>query len=297
MVETTKTPDGGERFILKLNTTGMETTDKEKLSAGWEDLANSGEEGFNLAMKLFKYCFYKGGIGFTPKTFMHLLPNSIKEKIPNYIKSFRSQRVLHPEYVVDQFIRNNWSNNKVCPKISNAEDFVEFNEYFTEGLVDAGHIANFYGLDYCRIKINGKEELFKINRSQDEMGSEELTLIKTTPLGNNGEYLEISLSDIEKSLDNTEIALSDETPDSVESIPETVETTTVAKTNKEKQMYLDMIARVMIQEKIDEFKAKSSDEQQTFKGPMKKFFTKAFAEKGIEFNMDNFDKLWETFCN
>ena len=40
------------------------------------------KEDFNLCMKLFKYCFYKGGIGFTPKTFMHLLPNSIKKEIP-----------------------------------------------------------------------------------------------------------------------------------------------------------------------------------------------------------------------
>lgn len=294
MVETTKTPDGGERFILKLETTGMETTDKEKLSAGWEDLA---KEDFNLCMKLFKYCFYKGGIGFTPKTFMHLLPNSIKKEIPKYIESFKAQRVLHPEYVVDQFIRNNWQNNKLVPKIQDAEDFVEFNENISLGIVDNNYHSLFRGLNYCRIKINGKDVLFKINKFKNEADQWIVQLVKTTPLGNNGEYLEISKSNIEKTMDNTEIAIDDNTPDFPNAMPDVVENIKVSKTDKEKQYYLDLIARVITQDKVAEFKAKSSDEQQSFKPGMKKFFTKAFAKQGIEFNMEEFDKLFETFCS
>lgn len=294
MVETTKTPDGGERFILKLETTGMETTDKEKLSAGWEDLA---KEDFNLCMKLFKYCFYKGGIGFTPKTFMHLLPNSIKKEIPKYIESFKAQRVLHPEYVVDQFIRNNWQNNKLVPKIQDAEDFVEFDENISLGIVDNNYHSLFRGLNYCKIKLNGKDVLFKIDRMKDETGQLIIKLTKTTPLGNNGEYLEISKSNIEKTMDNTEIAIDDNTPDFPNAMPDVVENTKVSKTDKEKQYYSDLIARVITQDKVAEFKAKSSDEQQSFKPGMKKFFTKAFAKQGIEFNMEEFDKLFETFCS
>jgi hypothetical protein len=59
---------------LKINVTGLDTEAKSKLTSGWLDLYKSGEEGKKLALDLFKYCFYKGGIGFNPQTFMHLFP-------------------------------------------------------------------------------------------------------------------------------------------------------------------------------------------------------------------------------
>jgi len=59
---------------LKINVTGLDTEAKSKLTSGWLDLYKSGEEGQKLALDLFKYCFYKGGIGFNPQTFMHLFP-------------------------------------------------------------------------------------------------------------------------------------------------------------------------------------------------------------------------------
>jgi hypothetical protein len=37
-------------------------------------LYKSNEEGKKLAIDLVKYFFFKGGIGFSPKTPLHLLP-------------------------------------------------------------------------------------------------------------------------------------------------------------------------------------------------------------------------------
>jgi hypothetical protein len=58
----------------------MEQMQKDKLSSGWADLYKENPE---LAKKLFIYNFFKGGLGFSPKTFMNLVPISMKESIEN----------------------------------------------------------------------------------------------------------------------------------------------------------------------------------------------------------------------
>lgn len=291
-IDTTNTPSGEERFILKLETTGMDTIDKNRLTAGWEDLV---EKDFNLSMKLFKYCFYRGGIGFTPKTFMSLLPNSIKTKIPKYIESFKNQIVLNPEYVVDQFVRNNWQNNKLAPRIQDAEDFIDFNENKTHGIVDFNYLSVFNGIEFCRIRLNKKDKLFKVFRGKDRFGNSAISLVETTPLGNNGEYLEISLNDIEKSMDDTTLEVEDF--DNTIVSPAVTENSITNNTVIHNQKYVDLIAKSMAQDKIKEFKLMSSDTQKSYKPGMKTFFTNKFKKLGIEFNMEEFDKLFETLCS
>ena len=80
-------------------------------------------------------------------------------------------------------------------------------------------------------------------------------------------------------------------------MPDIAEGSKVNTTHTDKQRYADLISRAISQEKIAEFKAKPSSEQQGFKRGMKTFFEKKFASLGIEFNMEEFDKLFETFCS
>lgn len=110
------------RAVLRVDTTGLTTQDKEKLGDAWADLYRSGERGKKLAEHLFYYNFWRTGIGFSPKSFMNLFPSRLKEEIPNYMESFR----VHSDKfaanvtgstVLDQFVRNNVDNNKLVPRI------------------------------------------------------------------------------------------------------------------------------------------------------------------------------------
>lgn len=55
---------------------GLQRYEKNSIVEGWEEIADKDPE---LAKDLFFYCFYKLGYGFSPVTFMHLVPSKVKE--------------------------------------------------------------------------------------------------------------------------------------------------------------------------------------------------------------------------
>lgn len=103
--------DKSGRPTLKIDTTGLDTGQKERLSSGWIDLHRVNPE---LSLKLFEYCFFRGGIGFNPKTFMNLVPVFIKERIPHYTETFERLPFTEASSIMDQFIRHNWNEKKAC---------------------------------------------------------------------------------------------------------------------------------------------------------------------------------------
>ena len=184
------------RPYLMINITGMDEQRKEELRSAWIDLHKEDPE---LSQMLFNYSFFRAGIGFSPKTFMSLVPTYVKEKLKSkdgnasYVDTYRNFPEVIPDLVIDQFIRNNWTNNKLVP-IKGGKD--------THYNVDVKHnrltvyrpeeIADLAGISYMKTKVNNNTYLWHLTSDKGE----ELVFELMKPLGNNGEYLEMSTSEI-----------------------------------------------------------------------------------------------------
>ena len=184
------------RPYLMINITGMDEQRKEELRSAWIDLHKEDPE---LSQMLFNYSFFRAGIGFSPKTFMSLVPTYVKEKLKSkndnatYVDTYRNFPTVANNLVIDQFIRNNWENNKLVPRKGGKD---------THYNVDVKHnkltvyrpeeIADLAGISYMKTKVNNNTYLWHLTSDKGE----ELVFELMKPLGNNGEYLEMSTSEI-----------------------------------------------------------------------------------------------------
>lgn len=102
--------------VLNININGMDMEYKERLTAGWSDLY---KEDPKLAVNLFNYAFWRGGIGFTPKTFMGLLPLNMKMGMEHYMDSFIGSFDIDENNLIRQFGLHNSKEHslvKSCKK-------------------------------------------------------------------------------------------------------------------------------------------------------------------------------------
>lgn len=92
-------PDTGF-WNLTLSTRGLDNTDVENLKAAWTQLLEdeqrriaelpdtaSENERQNLALQLFEYNYMKGGLSFSPKTFIRLAPSQVRLAVPGYYEN------------------------------------------------------------------------------------------------------------------------------------------------------------------------------------------------------------------
>ena len=191
------------RSYLTIKITGMEEQAKEELRSAWIDLHRVDPK---LSQDLFNYSFFIAGIGFSPKTFMALVPTLVKEKLKSndgkvsYVDTYRNFPEVVPDIVIDQFIRNNWNNNKLVPMKGgkNTHYNVDLKKgalrvYRTEEKADLADVK------YMKTKQNGGTYLWQFVKEENN----DLVYKRVSPLGNNGEYIEMSTSDIKKSLKET----------------------------------------------------------------------------------------------
>lgn len=193
------------RATLQVNTTGLDTIQKSKYEDAWTELHKINPK---LSTQLYIYNLYKGGIGFNPKTFMHLLPIYVKERLDNYIGTFRNLPSVDPLTIIDRFIRNNWTDKNLVPSVK----YKEGQFYTTENgdiVINKKNISQFKNFDWF---ISSNEELstlYKRKFYQEETGT--LIFEEVTPLGNNGEYIEIQ----ETALNNTDRVIEDTSEESI----------------------------------------------------------------------------------
>ena len=173
--------DTGE-FSLELSTTGMDQQKKDRLSASWYELYKKNQP---LAMDLFNYCFFKGGIGFNPKTFMNLLPLQMRESIQGYKESFTNIPTESAKYILEQFLAHNTSNHKLFPIKEGKKDAVG------GGLIiqDKAELSQYADTPAFRIKDSNNRWRYLL---LDKVTEDALAYKEIIPLGDNGEYLEMS---------------------------------------------------------------------------------------------------------
>ena len=185
------------RAFLSIKLTGEDETVKETYRNAWIDLHKSNPE---LSQQLFEYCFFRAGIGFSPKTFMAVVPTYVKERLQKklsngetatYLDTYRRFPSVTEELVIDQFIANNWEDNKLVPKKGgkNSHFTIKGDHLYATVQED---IDDLEGLTY--IKTNGKGVTYLWKKVSDDKAG--VHYVKMKPLGNNGEYVEMSLSEI-----------------------------------------------------------------------------------------------------
>lgn len=294
---------------LSINITGMDEQRKEELRSAWIDLHKADSK---LSKMLFDYSFFRAGIGFSPKTFMALVPTYVKERLKNentgasYVDTYRRFPTVVPKLVINQFIRNNMDNNKLVPWKGGKDTHYNVNLKMGELKVyRPEEIADLTDVSYMKTKVGKQTYYWHLDSST----SEELTFKRVKPLGNNGEYLEISTSEITNPL--SEVSnVSEEKPAStvqesasdlkIESpqestAEESVKTSVITKTEEVKNLS-SLADLIMLQNpKLDHPGAEKlaltiKEKEKMFT----KFLQKVFKQKGLDLNeneaLDEFHK-------
>lgn len=194
--------------FLQIKITGMDAKEKEELSSAWVDLYKQNQK---LAIALFQYSFFRAGIGFSPKTFMALVPVYIKNHLSKTVddETVTYKDVYKGKYndqivddnVIDQFIRNNWDNNKLVPWVNPKKSNLGIN-YNTKTMiaVDEDGFNALRGKMYVKTSSKGSTYLWRKRGNDWTTDSGAWIYDMVSPLGNNGEYLEINTNEIKKAL-------------------------------------------------------------------------------------------------
>lgn len=282
--------------------------DKEtesKLSSAWLDLYKQDED---LAIDLFKYSFFRGGIGFSPKTIMKLLPIQLKEKIENYVQTFRRlpSYIAYESNIADQFVQNYYKDNKLVPVVD--KEKIHSNERYIALEPDSNRK---FSADTC-VKVKNEKGwvLYKIVDLNIDSYTKELInyVIEEMPiLGNNNEYLEIALHDITKPLSEFKSQESIEPASDVKNNQETEENddyvnasrTQITDTNL--SLALDMFSELNTanQEKIyslRKIKENDSEKFEEIKPKMIEWFKNKAQERGITINEIEAEQMLNLFC-
>lgn len=294
--------DKSGRATLQVDITGLDTQQKEKLSSAWIDLHKVNPE---LSTKLFNYNFFRGGIGFSPKTFMSLVPVYVKERIPGYVDTFRILPSTVPETVLDQFIRNNWHNNRLVPR--KGATFKQLPNGHVE-VFRPSEVKELTGVQYFKTKVNNEDKLFMQILERD--GAIEFKEI--APLGSNKEYLEMSESTIDSPLnvpaeakvEAVKVETGKDSELAETEVSAEVEDTEVSTTDETRLN--DLLHQILVikgvrneeqaGEYIKNYQAKSDAEKARMERQTKNFFEARFKKLGIEFNSKLIDDIYKLIC-
>jgi exodeoxyribonuclease-5 len=296
---------------LSINITGMDEQRKEELRSAWIDLHKTDPK---LSKMLFDYSFFRAGIGFSPKTFMALVPTYVKERLKNentgasYVDTYRRFPTVIPKLVINQFIRNNMDNNKLVPWKGGKDTHYNVNLKMGELKVyRPEEIADLTDVSYMKTKI-GKETYYW---HLDSSTSEELTFKRVKPLGNNGEYFEISTSEITNPLSEVSNVSEEKPASTVQESASDLKTESPQESTAEKSVKTPVITKteevknlssladlIMLQNpKLDHSGAEKlaltiKEKERMFT----KFLQKVFAQKGLDLNEDEALDEFHKYC-
>ncbi|MCF0131922.1 MAG: hypothetical protein HUJ71_09320, partial [Pseudobutyrivibrio sp.] len=171
---------------LEIALTGLDQARKDRLSSEWYELYKYNKE---LAMDLFYYNFFKGGIGFNPKTFMSILPIEMRMQIPGYREVFEDTQFKQAdaEIMMKQFLAHNTSNSRLFPTKELRKTSGITNGYL---LITKEEMGGFLSRGSFKFKDEKGMWHFMVRKEVYEDG---LLYEELTPLGDNGNYFEISL--------------------------------------------------------------------------------------------------------
>jgi hypothetical protein len=283
--------------VLKAETTGASITSKERLMGGWTELVRNPNTR-DLAIHLFRYNFFRGGVVFNPKTFMGLTTYQVKEAIPGYNEAYTRASIPLNEcsHVVDLFVRNNWNEVKLVPQITDKtiiENILKDIENKDEnGIVNTRAYKGLENTDYFKMEIDGSTTLWKIiDRSED---TDNITIKQVEPLGNNGEYLELSKDTITNAL--TETTESEEVEDSGDIIGDTHIQTSEGTVDSysENTSYTTTTGEILSEYEEAEYRLEGKKDLSKTK--QLDHLVKVSAEHGVTLNRESIEEESKKYC-
>lgn len=283
--------------ILKVETTGASITLKERLMGGWTELVRNPNTR-DLAIHLFRYNFFRGGVVFNPKTFMGLTTYQVKEAIPGYKEAYTRASIPLNEcsHVVDLFIRNNWNEIKLVPHITDKkviENILNDIENKDEnGIVNTRAYHGLENTDYFKMEIDGNTTLWKIIDRSDE--TDNIKIIQVEPLGNNGEYLELSKDTITNAL--TETTESEEVEDSGDIIGDIHIQTSEGTVDSysENTSYTTTTGEILAEYEEAEYRLEGKKDLSKTK--QLEHLVKVSAEQGVTLNKESIEEESKKYC-
>ena len=287
--------DKGGRATLQVDITGLDIQQKERLSSAWIDLHKVNPE---LSEKLFKYCFFRAGIGFSPKTFMSLVPVYVKERLSSYVDTFRVLPSSTPEIVLDQFIRNNWDNNKLVPRKKNLVMRKLENGNFE--VYKESDVKDLQKTQYFKMRVDNVDKLYQQVLSKDES----IEYKEINPLGSNKDYLEISIDGIEKPLEIPSVSLEDNTKSEINNPDVDGETKLDESTNSEQEQ-IDLLHQIYItkgktladaESTIQNYKNMDNEFKKAIESQVKKFMKSRLEVLGIKFDEKTIEEEYKKLC-
>lgn len=286
--------DKGGRATLQIDITGLDTQQKERLSSAWIDLHKVNPE---LSEQLFKYCFFRAGIGFSPKTFMSLVPVYVKERLNSYVDTFRVLPSSTPEIVLDQFIRNNWDNNKLVPRKENL--VMRYLENGNFEVYKESDVKELQKTQYFKMKVDNVDKLYQ----QVLLKDNSIEYKEVAPLGSNKDYLEISVDGIDKPLEIPSTSLEDNEKSEISS---TVNgEAKLDESTPSKQEQIDLLHQIYMtkgktfadaDKTIQNYKGMDNEFKKAIESQVKKFMKSRLETLGVKFDEKTIEEEYKKLC-
>lgn len=286
--------DKGGRATLQIDITGLDTQQKERLSSAWIDLHKVNPE---LSEQLFKYCFFRAGIGFSPKTFMSLVPVYVKERLKSYVDTFRVLPSSTPEIVLDQFIRNNWDNNRLVPRKKNL--VMRHLENGNFEVYKESDVKELQKTQYFKMKVDNVDKLYQ----QVLLKDDSIEYKEVSPLGSNKDYLEVSVDGIDKPIEIPSASLEDNEKSEIS--PSTDGEAKSDESTSSKQEQIDLLHQIYMtkgktladaEKTIQNYKAMDNEFKKAIESQVKKFMKSRLETLGIKFDEKTIEEEYKKLC-
>lgn len=103
--------------LLFENSGGLNALDRERYTNAWRDMLYSDNADVRqLAVDMFKYAYYKNGLGFGPTSWMHLVPIEVEFSIDGYrdeLMRIQEEEGEDMDGFTEQFILNHTDNRNI----------------------------------------------------------------------------------------------------------------------------------------------------------------------------------------
>lgn len=286
--------DKGGRVTLQIDITGLDTQQKERLSSAWIDLHKVNPE---LSEQLFKYCFFRAGIGFSPKTFMSLVPVYVKERLNSYVNTFRVLPSSTPEIVLDQFIRNNWDNNRLVPRKKNV--VMRHLENGNFEVYKENDVKELQKTQYFKMKVDNIDKLYQ----QVLLKDDSIEYKEVSPLGSNKDYLEVSVDGIDKPIEIPSTSLEDNEKSEISSSTDGEAKSDESTSSKQEQ--IDLLHQIYMtkgktfadaNKTIQNYKAMDNEFKKAIESQVKKFMKSRLETLGVKFDEKTIEEEYKKLC-
>lgn len=308
--------DNNDKSVLYIDVSNLDQTEKQEFSNAWIDLHKQNPK---LSIDLFNYNFFRGGIGFNPKSFMALLPVYVKEQIQGYKETFSKIPSVSSEELINQFISNNWRNNKLVPNIKNVT--LERQSDNTYTIYSERNINDIGNSDFFKTEVDtNKKDKFGNNKKEYKIFKvisierNHINVQEILKLGGKNDYIEMSKEPIKKSLDemyNVEETTDIQQEQQQEVIESTMEESLdkVLPTEYEQTSLLQKIfgltktgtrslqeANTIIERAKNNNSRRNETEKKTYLDALKSNTQKRLEKLGIKIDQEKVDKEFEKLC-